>query len=129
MLSSRLFRLVHDKSLSVPLVRYFHHEFSHPEPKSEAKENGEKEKGSPEKITNASSNKYILTGAMSQRFKVFREEESPEILDIYEEKERYQMQDESDEIVDDTCVGLNLKSKYILNVIDCSTTTAIIMLH
>ena len=111
MLQTRLFRLVCDKSLSVPIVRYFHHEFSQPEPKSEAKENEAKEKGSPEKNTSASSNKYILTGAMSQKFKVFREKETPEILDIYEERERYQMQDESDDIVDDACVGLNLKSK------------------
>ena len=128
MLHTRLFRLVHDKSLSVPIVRYFHHEFSQSEPKSEAKENEAKEKDFPEKNTSASSNKYILTGAMSQKFKVFREKESPEILDIYEEKERYQMQDESDEIVDDACVGLNLKSKCILIFINCSTTAAI-MLH
>lgn len=111
MLNFRLFRLIFDKRLSVPTIRYFHHEFSQPEPNSDSKENTENKKNPQQKPANASSNKYILTGAMSQKFKIFRDEESPEILDIYEEKERYQMQDESDEIVDDNCVGLNLKSK------------------
>uniref|UniRef100_A0A1I8PGQ6 Mitochondrial assembly of ribosomal large subunit protein 1 n=1 Tax=Stomoxys calcitrans TaxID=35570 RepID=A0A1I8PGQ6_STOCA len=107
MLSVRLFRLIHDKRLSVPFIRCFHHEFSKPEIKT-----GEGEKKNNKTSTGAiteESTESILTGAMSQKFKVFREEESPEILDVIEERERYQTEDDADDMYDDAYMGLNLK--------------------
>ncbi|XP_075162074.1 ribosomal silencing factor RsfS-like protein, 312 [Haematobia irritans] len=99
MINYRIFRLIHEKRLRIPVLRSFHHEFSKPDSKTsdESKQNIEKTDTKP------------LTGAMSHKFKVFREEESPEILDVVEERERYQIEDDPHEVYDDAYMGLNLK--------------------
>ncbi|XP_065360734.1 uncharacterized protein 312 [Calliphora vicina] len=99
MINSRLFRLIHDKRLSVPILRCFHHEFSNPDLKKTL--NVEEQKPAQQETD--------LTRALGQKYKIFREEESPEILDIFEERQRYQSQDEPEEIEDDSYMGLNLK--------------------
>ncbi|KAI8126397.1 hypothetical protein FF38_08415 [Lucilia cuprina] len=108
MLNSRLFRLIHDKRLSVPVLRCFHHEFTKPEPEKSPKEKQEKQNIQAESVNNQQEDND-LTRALGQKYKIFREEESPEILDIFEERQRYQTQDEPDEIEDDSYAGLNLK--------------------
>lgn len=110
MLNSRLFRLIHDKRLSVPVLRCFHHEFTQPEPKKTDNKSGEKqEAGATVNTTSDVAGTSQLTGALSQKYKIFKEEESPEILDIFEERERYQTQDDPEEEMDDMYAGLNLK--------------------
>lgn len=109
MLNSCLQRLIANRRLSFPVLRYFHEEFTKPEIQKpdESKKNNSKT----EESESVPSNESILTGAISQKFKVFREEESPEILDVVEERERYQSQDDPDDFYDNLFMGLNLKSK------------------
>lgn len=106
MINTRLFRLVRDKRLSVPVLRYFHDEFTKPELKRETDKKQEK------LTSDYETEQTVLTGAMRHKFKEFREEESPEILDVVEERERYQTQDEPDDLYSDAYLGLNLKSTY-----------------
>ncbi|XP_073838877.1 ribosomal silencing factor RsfS-like protein, 312 [Musca autumnalis] len=103
MLSTRLFRLIHDKRLSVPVLRYFHDEFTKPEIKPATVKKQDNE------VVQEESEPSILSGAMRHKFKEFKEEESPEILDVVEERERYQTQDEPDDMYNDAYHGLNLK--------------------
>uniref|UniRef100_A0A1I8M8X8 Mitochondrial assembly of ribosomal large subunit protein 1 n=1 Tax=Musca domestica TaxID=7370 RepID=A0A1I8M8X8_MUSDO len=103
MINTRLFRLVRDKRLSVPVLRYFHDEFTKPELKRGADKKQEKH------TSDYETEQAVLTGAMRHKFKEFREEESPEILDVVEERERYQTQDETDDLYSDAYLGLNLK--------------------
>uniref|UniRef100_T1PJN6 Mitochondrial assembly of ribosomal large subunit protein 1 n=1 Tax=Musca domestica TaxID=7370 RepID=T1PJN6_MUSDO len=103
MINTRLFRLVRDNRLSVPVLRYFHDEFTKPELKRETDKKQEK------LTSDYETEQTVLTGAMRHKFKEFREEESPEILDVVEERERYQTQDEPDDLYSDAYLGLNLK--------------------
>lgn len=108
MLNYRLFSLIHDKRLSVPFLRSFHHEFSQPEPKKSL--NGKVGNQKADELEAINSQTDNLTGALKKKYNIFREEESPEILDIYEERQRYQSQDEQEELMgDDSYAGLNLK--------------------
>lgn len=99
----RLFRLIHDKRLSVPVLRCFHHEFNNPFAINAKKPKVDEDKPKVEDTP-------VLTGAISQKFKVFREEESPEIFDVVEERERYEQQDEPEDLYENAYVGLNLES-------------------
>lgn len=102
MLGTRIFRLIRDTRLSVPILRGFHHEFTKPElqqtPKPKAKEQQLNE-AEPRTTHSVLQNKY----------KVFRDEEATEIFDV--EEARYQEREQSQEDVHDPFVGLNLKSK------------------
>lgn len=102
MLGTRIFRLIRDTRLSVPILRGFHHEFTKPElqqtPKPKAKEQQLNE-AEPRTTHSVLQNKY----------KVFRDEEATEIFDV--EEARYQERDQAQEDVHDPFTGLNLKSK------------------
>lgn len=111
MLKSKLFRFINNRKLSVPGLRSLHHEFSQPEPQKKLNQN---QKSVEEKLVesvNAAQQVDHLSGALSNKYKIFREAESPEILDIFEERERYQSQEEPEDLEDDLYKGLNLKSK------------------
>lgn len=100
MLGTRIFRLVRDTRLSVPILRGFHHEFTKPElqpPKPNSKEQQLNE--APNSAQSIVQNKY----------KVFRDEEATEIFDV--EEARYQESEQNQEDVHDPFTGLNLKSK------------------
>ncbi|XP_064544392.1 mitochondrial assembly of ribosomal large subunit protein 1 [Drosophila montana] len=96
MLKTRIFRLIHDKRLSVPILRGFHHEFSKPEPQPtnpNVKEQQEK--------------KSFVAGGVQNKYKVFRDEEAQEIFDV--EEARYQERELPAEVEQDQYFGLNLK--------------------
>ncbi|SPP87504.1 blast:Mitochondrial assembly of ribosomal large subunit protein 1 [Drosophila guanche] len=99
MLISRVFRLIHDKRLSVPVLRCFHHEFSKP-PTEQPKE----------KEAQVNRNPFqTLVGGVQNKYKVFRDDEAPEIFDVEEARhQEQQLPDESDEALDQY-YGLNLK--------------------
>ncbi|XP_020807635.1 uncharacterized protein LOC110183652 [Drosophila serrata] len=97
---TRVFRLVRDQRLSVPVLRCFHHEFSKPEPQGAATK-------TEEKPTNPFHN--VPGGVVQSKYKVFRDDEATEIFDV--EEARYQEQqlpNEPDE-QQDQYYGLNLK--------------------
>lgn len=100
MLGTRIFRLIRDTRLSVPILRGFHHEFTKPElqpPKPNSKEQQLNE--APNAAQSIVQNKY----------KVFRDEEATEIFDV--EEARYQESEQNLEDAHDPFTGLNLKSK------------------
>lgn len=98
MLATRVFRLVHDKRLSVPILRCFHHEFSKPEsPATKAKEQEE----------NSGPN---LVGGVQSKYKIFRDENSPEIFDVEEARHQEHQLTEEPDLEEDKYYGLNLKS-------------------
>lgn len=95
MLSSRVFRLIKDIRLSVPIInhtKYFHDEFKNPEP-----------------LKPKDDTTQQLPSDVRHKYKIFRDEDSPEIFDVEEEKERYQIQDEPEVDVNEEFLGLNLK--------------------
>ncbi|XP_017060012.1 mitochondrial assembly of ribosomal large subunit protein 1 [Drosophila ficusphila] len=92
---TRVFRLIHDKRLSVPILRCFHHEFSKPPTPPEEKE--------------ASPGQNLVAGVQN-KYKVFRDEDATEIFDV--EEARYQEQHQfpvDSELEQDQYYGLNLK--------------------
>ncbi|EDW50041.1 uncharacterized protein LOC6610310 [Drosophila sechellia] len=93
---TRVFRLVHDRRLSVPVLRCFHHEFSKP-PQQAA--NGQEIEGNPEKT---------LVAGVQDKYKIFRDEEATEIFDIEEARHQEQQLPEQ-ELELDHYYGLNLK--------------------
>ncbi|XP_017138646.1 uncharacterized protein LOC108153285 [Drosophila miranda] len=97
MLISRVFRLIHDKRLSVPVLRCFHHEFSTPptEPSITKKSQG-----------NPFQN---LVGGVQNKYKVFRDDEAPEIFDVEEVRHQEQHQPDESDAALDQYYGLNLK--------------------
>lgn len=97
MIKTRIFRLIRDTRLSVPILRGFHHEFSKPEPQKNAKL-VEKEQQS------------FVAGGVQNKYKVFRDDEALEIFDV--EEARYQEQDLPQDAQEDQYMGLNLKSKF-----------------
>ncbi|XP_017861990.1 PREDICTED: mitochondrial assembly of ribosomal large subunit protein 1 [Drosophila arizonae] len=94
MIKTRIFRLIRDKRLSVPILRGFHHEFSKPEPQKNSKL-AEKEQQS------------FVAGGVQNKYKVFRDDEALEIFDV--EEARYQEQDLPLDTQEDQYMGLNLK--------------------
>ncbi|EDW17806.1 mitochondrial assembly of ribosomal large subunit protein 1 [Drosophila mojavensis] len=94
MIKTRIFRLIRDTRLSVPILRGFHHEFSKPEPQKNAKL-VEKEQQS------------FVAGGVQNKYKVFRDDEALEIFDV--EEARYQEQDLPQDAQEDQYMGLNLK--------------------
>nr|XP_016993256.2 LOW QUALITY PROTEIN: uncharacterized protein LOC108054707 [Drosophila takahashii] len=95
---TRVFRLVHDKRLSVPVLRCFHHEFSKPP-------------GQPEKTEETQGNpgKNLVAG-VQDKYKIFRDEEATEIFDVEEARHQEQQQlPEDSELEQDHYYGLNLK--------------------
>ncbi|TDG52962.1 hypothetical protein AWZ03_000505 [Drosophila navojoa] len=94
MIKTRIFRLIRDKRLSVPILRGFHHEFSKPEPQKNAKV-AEKEQQS------------FVAGGVQNKYKVFRDDEALEIFDV--EEARYQEQELPLDAEEDQYMGLNLK--------------------
>ncbi|XP_022215535.2 uncharacterized protein LOC111069682 [Drosophila obscura] len=98
MISRVLFRLIHDKRLSVPVLRCFHHEFSKP-PTEPSKDKSQENR-------NPFQN---LVGGVQNKYKVFRDDEAPEIFDVEEARHKEQnLPDESD-AAQDQYYGLNLK--------------------
>ncbi|XP_017103976.2 uncharacterized protein RsfS312 [Drosophila bipectinata] len=96
MLATRVFRLVRDKRLSVPILRCFHHEFSKPESSAtQAKEEG--------------NSGQSLVGGVQNKYKIFRDENSPEIFDVEEARQLEQQLTEEPEIEEDKYYGLNIK--------------------
>ncbi|EDX08797.1 GD13614 [Drosophila simulans] len=91
---TRVFRLVHDRRLSVPVLRCFHHEFSKP-PQQAA--NGQEIEGNPEKT---------LVAGVQDKYKIFRDEEATEIFDVEEARHQEQQLPEQEL---DHYYGLNLK--------------------
>ncbi|KAH8239187.1 hypothetical protein KR032_001565 [Drosophila birchii] len=97
---TRVFRLVRDQRLSVPVLRCFHHEFSKPEPKAPAAKTGEKP-------TNPFQN--VPGGVVQSKYKIFRDDEATEIFDVEEARhQEQQLPSERDE-QQDQYYGLNLK--------------------
>ncbi|KAH8398779.1 hypothetical protein KR222_003132 [Zaprionus bogoriensis] len=89
MLKTRIFRLIRDTRLSVPILRGFHHEFSKPEPKQQ-------------QVKEPQSQSFV-----HNKYKVFRDEEASEIFDV--EEVRYQERDQPMDDLHDPFQGLNLK--------------------
>lgn len=98
MLKTRIFRLIHDKRLSVPILRGFHHEFSKPEPQP-----------TNPNVKDQQEKKSFVAGGVQNKYKVFRDEEATEIFDV--EEARYQERELPVEVEQDQYFGLNLKSK------------------
>ncbi|XP_016972931.1 uncharacterized protein LOC108040147 [Drosophila rhopaloa] len=94
---TRAFRLVHDKRLSVPVLRCFHHEFSKP-PTVPAK--------TLEKEVNPDQN---LVAGVQDKYKIFRDEEASEIFDVEEARYQEQQLPEDSELEQDQYYGLNLR--------------------
>ncbi|XP_055914330.1 mitochondrial assembly of ribosomal large subunit protein 1 [Eupeodes corollae] len=95
MLSSRVFHVIHDIRLSFPIIsytKYFHHEFNNPEP-----------------IKSKDDTTQQIPSNVRNKYKVFRDEDSPEIFDVEEEKERYQIEDEPEQDLNEDFLGLNLE--------------------
>lgn len=95
MLSSRVFRLIRDIRLSVPIIthcKYFHDEFKNPEPLKPKVDTEQK-----------------LPSDVRNKYKIFRDEDSQEIFDVEEEKERFQIEDEPEPDVHDDFLGVNLE--------------------
>ncbi|XP_037938808.1 mitochondrial assembly of ribosomal large subunit protein 1 [Teleopsis dalmanni] len=99
----RLFRLVRDKRLSAPFLRCFHHEFTQPDPKKTVADNSKQES------TSQKLSEEIISGAVRQKYTVFRDEDAVEIFDVEEERNRYQQKDKSEHMIVDDYMGLNLK--------------------
>ncbi|XP_034481442.1 mitochondrial assembly of ribosomal large subunit protein 1 [Drosophila innubila] len=97
MLKTRIFRLIRDKRLSVPILRGFHHEFTKPEPQAKPNVNKEAE----------NSSASFVAGGVQSKYKVFRDEEATEIFDV--EEARYQERELPVEAEEDQYMGLNLK--------------------
>lgn len=95
---TRVFRLVHDRRLSVPVLRCFHYEFSKP-PQQAAK--GQEIEGNPEKT---------LVAGVQDKYKIFRDEEATEIFDVEEARHQEQQLPEP-ELELDHYYGLNLKRR------------------
>ncbi|KAH8379117.1 hypothetical protein KR009_003129 [Drosophila setifemur] len=96
MLATRVFRLIRDQRLSVPVLRCFHHEFSKPGSPANPEKPSKQDPG------------QNLVGGVQNKYKVFRDENSTEIFDV--EEERYQEQQLPDDQLDeDQYYGLNLK--------------------
>lgn len=95
MIKTRIFRLIRDKRLSVPILRGFHHEFSKPEPQKNGKIDVKEQS--------------FVAGGVQNKYKVFRDEEAMEIFDV--EEARYQEQELPLDAEEDQYMGLNLKSK------------------
>lgn len=106
MLGTRIFRLIRDTRLSVPILRGFHHEFTKPElqqtPKAKEQQLNEAEPSSTQSV-------------LQNKYKIFRDEEATEIFDV--EEARYQERDQTQEDVHDPFTGLNLKSRYPIGYI------------
>ncbi|XP_030385448.1 mitochondrial assembly of ribosomal large subunit protein 1 [Scaptodrosophila lebanonensis] len=108
MFNARIFRLVHDKRLSVPFLRCFHHEFSKPDPQLPSKEATNQKQLSQKR-------EPLVTGAVKQKYKVFRDDEAVEIFDVeearvrYQELEHQQTQEEEEESGPDQYYGLSLQ--------------------
>ncbi|KAI8038952.1 mitochondrial assembly of ribosomal large subunit protein 1 [Drosophila gunungcola] len=94
---TRVFRLVHDRRLSVPFLRCFHHEFSKPPTVPEK---------SLEKEANPGKN---LVAGVQDKYKIFRDEEATEIFDVEEARSQEQQLPEDSEPEQDQYYGLNLK--------------------
>ncbi|XP_055845270.1 mitochondrial assembly of ribosomal large subunit protein 1 [Episyrphus balteatus] len=95
MLSSKVFRLIHDIRFTIPIIshtKYFHHEFKNPEP-----------------LKPKDDTKQKVPSDVRHKYKVFRDEDSPEIFDVEEEKERYHIEDEPELDTSEEFLGLNLK--------------------
>ncbi|XP_023164116.1 mitochondrial assembly of ribosomal large subunit protein 1 [Drosophila hydei] len=93
MIKTRIFRLIRDKRLSVPILRGFHHEFSKPEPQKNGKIDVKEQS--------------FVAGGVQNKYKVFRDEEAMEIFDV--EEARYQEQELPLDAEEDQYMGLNLK--------------------
>ncbi|XP_043647939.1 mitochondrial assembly of ribosomal large subunit protein 1 [Drosophila teissieri] len=93
---TRVFRLVHDRRLSVPVLRCFHHEFTKP-PQQPAK--GQEIEGNPAKT---------LVAGVQDKYKIFRDEEATEIFDV-EEARNLEQELPEEEVEPDQYYGLNLK--------------------
>jgi len=96
---TRVFRLVHDRRLSVPVLRCFHHEFSKP-PQQPGKS----------QETEDSPGKNLVAG-VQDKYKIFRDEEATEIFDVEEARHQEQQLPEDSELEQDHYYGLNLKRK------------------
>lgn len=96
---TRVFRLVHDRRLSVPVLRCFHHEFSKP-PQQPGKS----------QETEDSPGKNLVAG-VQDKYKIFRDEEATEIFDVEEARHQEQQLPEDSELDQDHYYGLNLKRK------------------
>lgn len=94
---TRVFRLVHDRRLSVPVLRCFHHEFSKP-PQQPGKS----------QETEDSPGKNLVAG-VQDKYKIFRDEEATEIFDVEEARHQEQQLPEDSELEQDHYYGLNLK--------------------
>ncbi|XP_062128510.1 mitochondrial assembly of ribosomal large subunit protein 1 [Drosophila sulfurigaster albostrigata] len=100
MLRTRIFRLIRDQRLSVPILRGFHHEFTKPEPQ-------------PSKVKNELTDKQqnlsssFVAGGVQDKYKVFRDEEATEIFDV--EEARYRERELEVDTAEDQYMGLNLK--------------------
>ncbi|XP_017063425.1 uncharacterized protein LOC108102775 [Drosophila eugracilis] len=94
---TRVFRLVHDNRLSVPVLRCFHHEFSKP-PQEPAK--------TQESKVNHGQN---LVAGVQDKYKIFRDEEATEIFDVEEARHQEQQISDDSELDQDLYNGLNLK--------------------
>ncbi|KAH8365845.1 hypothetical protein KR093_005829 [Drosophila rubida] len=103
MLRTRVFRLIRDQRLSVPILRGFHHEFTKPEPQQPVKPKVKKELGENQQEIGSS----LVAGGVQDKYKVFRDEEATEIFDV--EEARYQERELSEETTEDQYLGLNLK--------------------
>lgn len=101
MFSLKYFRLLRYTKPSYSLLRCFHHEFSKPESVTD-------------KHKKLSSEPTNLAGAVSKKYKEFRDEDSLEIFDIEEERQRYQTKDQTEMELDDQYLGLNLQSKFMI---------------
>ncbi|KAH8303596.1 hypothetical protein KR018_005622 [Drosophila ironensis] len=93
MLCNRVFRLIRDRRLSVPVLRCFHHEFSQPE--------GQEPK----------QKKPNLVAGLQSKYKVFRDENSTEIFDVEEARlqEQQLAEDPMEEDPESQYYGLNLQ--------------------
>lgn len=100
MLGTRIFRLIRDTRLSVPVLRGFHHEFTKPEL------HPQKPNSKEQQLNKAPSSTQSI---VQNKYKVFRDEEATEIFDV--EEARYQERELNLEDVHDPFTGLNLKSK------------------
>ncbi|XP_068148433.1 uncharacterized protein [Drosophila tropicalis] len=102
MFAPRVFRLIRDRQLSVPVLRRcFHHEFSKPEP-----EQPQQAKNDDSKIKNLN-----LVGGVQNKYKIFRDDDALEIFDVEEARQQEQQAETSDseDPLEDQYYGLNLK--------------------
>ncbi|XP_067646202.1 uncharacterized protein [Eurosta solidaginis] len=94
------------------LTRTFRHEFNQKEPKNlTIKEDNvdlKSTQNAPAEGASKFQQKDTLSGAIKRKYQIFYDEDSSEIFDVEEERQRYQIEEEPKVVVHDEFFGINL---------------------